>query len=85
MSSNQIDLLQERKLFELAQEQKTDLLFERVEYIAALNAYMPKYQYADHLIVMQAAERFNFGWISWQARAKVHMAFNANQFVMTKK
>lgn len=85
MSSNQFDLCHERELFELSQNQKTDLLFERIEYLAALNAYMPKYQYADHLIVIQAAERFNFGWISWQARAKVHMAFNATQYVVTNK
>ncbi len=59
-----IDINKEREAFEA--DQNTSLLFERIEYIAAINAYMPKFQYANHLFVMQAAERFNFGWSMWQ-------------------
>ncbi|MDN8180418.1 hypothetical protein QZK00_12280 [Acinetobacter baumannii] len=59
-----VDLNQERKAFEA--DQNTTLLFERIEYIAAMNAYMPKFEYANNLMVMQAAERFNFGWSMWQ-------------------
>lgn len=59
-----IDLNKEREAFEA--DQNTTLLFERIEYIAAMNAYMPKFEYADQLIVMQMAERFNFGWSMWQ-------------------
>ncbi|MFW2719482.1 hypothetical protein [Acinetobacter baumannii] len=58
------DLNKEREAFEA--DQNTTLLFERIEYIAAMNAYMPKFEYANNLIVMQAAERFNFGWSMWQ-------------------
>ncbi|MCO1651860.1 hypothetical protein M4D47_12085 [Acinetobacter baumannii] len=58
------DLNKERLAFEA--DQNTTLLFERIEYIAAMNAYMPKFEYADQLIVMQMAERFNFGWSMWQ-------------------
>ncbi|HDI2939485.1 TPA: hypothetical protein PKT96_003414, partial [Acinetobacter baumannii] len=57
------DLNKEREAFEA--DQNTTLLFERIEYIAAMNAYMPKFEYANNLIVMQAAERFNFGWSMW--------------------
>jgi hypothetical protein len=79
MNSKQFDLNKERELFEATQN--TELLFERVEYIAALNAYMPKHQFADQLIVMQAAERLSYGWAMWQARAKVQKAFNASDFI----
>ncbi|MEW7122176.1 hypothetical protein [Acinetobacter nosocomialis] len=58
------DLNKEREAFEA--DQNTTLLFERIEYIAAMNAYMPKFEYANNLMVMQAAERFNFGWSMWQ-------------------
>ncbi|WP_253205748.1 hypothetical protein [Acinetobacter baumannii] len=64
-----IDLDKERRDFE--KTQNTTMLFERIEYIAAINAYMPKFEFANQLIVMQVAERFNFGWSMWQARAKV--------------
>ncbi|HGW3984071.1 TPA: hypothetical protein ACNICG_003430 [Acinetobacter baumannii] len=69
MSSNQIDLNKERELFEATQD--FTCLSERIEYIAALNAYMPKHQFANQLIVMQAAERLSFGWSMWLTRAKV--------------
>ena len=55
-----IDLDKERRDFE--KTQNTTMLFERIEYIAAINAYMPKFEFANQLIVMQVAERFNFGW-----------------------
>ncbi len=58
----------ERKAFEATQN--TKVLFERIEYIESMNAYMPKHEFANNLIVMQSAERFNFGWSMWQASAQ---------------
>jgi hypothetical protein len=59
-----LDLNKEREAFEASHD--TSLVLEKIEYIAAINCYIPKYQYANQLIVMQVAERFNFGWIIWQ-------------------
>lgn len=66
-----IDLKQERQAFEESHD--TASVLERIEYIAAINCYIPKYEYANQLIVMQLAERFNFGWIMWQ-KAKAQAA-----------
>ncbi len=65
----EINLEQERIAFESTQN--TTLIFEKIEYVVALNAYMPKLGLGDSLLVMQVAERFNFGWSMWQARAQV--------------
>ncbi|WPO68739.1 DUF551 domain-containing protein [Acinetobacter haemolyticus] len=55
----------EREAFEATQN--TKVLFERIEYIASMDAYMPKHEFTNNLIVMQAAERFNFGWSMWKS------------------
>lgn len=55
----------EREAFEATQN--TNVLFERIEYIASMDAYMPKHEFANNLIVMQSAERFNFGWSMWKS------------------
>lgn len=62
-----LNIEKEREAFESTQN--TKVLFERIEYLAGINAYMPKYKFANQLIVMQSAERFNFGWSMWQASA----------------
>ncbi|GEM_PF-5419819 len=55
----------ERKAFEATQN--TKVLFERIEYIGSMDAYMPKHEFANNLMVMQSAERFNFGWSMWKS------------------
>lgn len=65
----EINLEQERIAFESTQN--TTVIFEKIEYVVALNAYMPKLGLGGSLLVMQVAERFNFGWSMWQARAQV--------------
>lgn len=55
----------ERKAFEATQN--TKVLFERIDYIESMDAYMPKHEFVNNLIVMQSAERFNFGWSMWKA------------------
>ena len=55
----------ERKAFEATQN--TKVLFESIEYIGSMDAYMPKHEFANNLMVMQSAERFNFGWSMWKS------------------
>lgn len=60
-----MDIQREREAFEATQN--TKVLFERIEYIASMDAYMPKHEFANNLMVMQSAERFNFGWSMWKS------------------